>query len=65
MFKKGSSFAHYSKTLCWVVSFIWLLLSIAAFSSDSESANLDGFLWLVGVFAFAIAAMYLSRNPEA
>ncbi len=60
-----SGFAKYSKTLCWVVSFIWLLLSIFAFTSDSENATINGVLWLAGAFAFAISAIYLSRKPRA
>jgi len=61
---KGSGFAQYSKALCWIVSFIWLLLSVLAFSGDSPSATVNGFLWLVGAFAFAISAIFLSRNQQ-
>ena len=59
---KATSFAKYSKSLCWVVAAIWLLLSILAFTGDSESAIINGFLWLVGAFAFAISAIFLSKR---
>ncbi len=65
MVNTTSNFAKYSKVLCWVVSFIWLVLSIFAFTSDSENAMINGFLWLIGAFAFAISAIFLSRKTQA
>lgn len=64
MVNKTSGFAKYSKALCWVVSFIWLVLSVFAFMSDSENGMINGFLWLVGAFAFAISAIFLSRKSQ-
>ena len=58
----GTGFAQYSKILCWIVAFIWLLLAVLSFIGDSESAVFNGFLWLVGAIAFAISAVYLSRS---
>ncbi|PCJ24861.1 MAG: hypothetical protein COA96_08480 [SAR86 cluster bacterium] len=65
MLTQGSGFAKYSKSLSWMVSFIWLALSLLAFTSDSESATLNGFLWLAGAFAFAISAIFLSKNSQS
>lgn len=65
MIEKGTSFARYSKNLCWIVSFIAVLLSILTFTSDDGSSVINGFLWLGLAFAFAISAMFLSRNEEA
>lgn len=65
MLTQGSRFAKYSKVLCWVVSFIWLLLAIAAFTGDGDNAVLNGFLWLIGALAFAASAMYLSRSSQS
>ncbi len=64
MVSTTTSFAKYSKTLCWIVSFIWLLLSILAFTGGGENGIVNGLLWLVGAFAFAISAIYLSRNSQ-
>ncbi len=64
MIDTSSGFARYSKALCWVVSFIWLLLAVLSFTGDGNGAMLNGFLWLVGAFAFAISAIFLSRNSQ-
>jgi hypothetical protein len=61
MVDKGASFAKYSKNLCWVVSFIGLLLSIIIFTGSGESSMVNGLLWLALAFAFAISAMFLSK----
>lgn len=55
-------FARYSKPLCWTVSFILLLLALLLFTGDTANGVLVGFLWLVGAFAFAISAIYLSKT---
>ncbi len=65
MIEKKSGFAKYSKTLCWLVSFIALLLAIFSFIGEGESAMLSGFLWLALAFAFALSAMFLSRDSQA
>ena len=62
MVEKSTSFARYSKNLCWVVSFIGLLLSILSFTGGSENSIVNGLLWLALAFAFAVSAMFLSRN---
>jgi len=59
---KGLSFAKYSRNLCWIVAIIWLLLSILTFTGDGVNAVLNGFLWLAGAVAFAISAMFISKN---
>jgi len=64
MIEKKSYFAQYSKNLCWVVSFIGLLLAILSFTGEGESAMLSGFLWLALAFAFALSAMFLSRDSQ-
>lgn len=65
MGSKISGFAKYSKSLCWIISFIWLLLAVFAFTGDSDRAMLNGFLWLGGAFAFAISAIFLSRRAQS
>ncbi len=65
MIQKKSAFAQYSKILCWVVSFIALLLAIFSFIGAGENAMLSGFLWLALAFAFAISAMFLSRDRDS
>ena len=47
MLSQGPGFAKYSKALCWVMSLIWLLLSVVAFTGDSESATLNGLLAII------------------
>jgi hypothetical protein len=64
MFTQGSVFAKYSKPLCWIVSGIWLLLSIVAFTGDAGNSTISGFLWLAGACAFAISAFFQSRHPH-
>jgi len=65
MIKNRSGFAQYSKILCWVVSFLALLLAILSFTGEAENPMLSGFLWLGLAFAFAISAMFLSRDGQA
>ncbi|MEQ8955782.1 MAG: hypothetical protein RL120_16745 [Gammaproteobacteria bacterium] len=61
MISKGVGFARYSKSLCWVVAFIWLTMAVLSFAGDSGNAVLNGFLWLAGAIAFAVSAMFLGR----
>ncbi|MDP6414269.1 MAG: hypothetical protein QGG54_04450 [Gammaproteobacteria bacterium] len=65
MIEKRAGFAQYSKILCWVVSFIALLLAILSFTGEGENPMLSGFLWLALAFAFALSAMFLSRGSQA
>lgn len=65
MLTQGTGFARYSKSLCWIVALIWLALSVLAFTSDSESATINGFLWLAGAIAFAISAMFISQSADS
>lgn len=68
MLTQGTGFAKYSKSLCWIVALIWLALSILAFMGDSESATINGFLWLAGAVAFAVSASFISKSsgsPES
>ncbi|NKB33611.1 MAG: hypothetical protein GKR91_10990 [Pseudomonadales bacterium] len=64
MLDQSTGFAKYSKNLCWIVSFIGLLLSILTFTGDSGNATVGGFLWLALAFAFAISAISLSKREE-
>lgn len=65
MLTKGTGFAKYSKTLCWIVAAIWLVLAGLSFSSGAENAMLRGFLWLAGAAAFAVSALAFGRNEAA
>lgn len=65
MLTKGTSFARYSKSLCWIVAAIWLVLSILSFTSGAESGTINGFLWLAGAVAFAISGMALGRSSSS
>lgn len=65
MLTQGSGFARYSKLLCWIVALIWLALSILAFTGDSESSTINGFLWLVGAIAFAFSASFISKSSAS
>ncbi len=62
MLTQGTGFAKYSKSLCWIVAFIWLTLSILAFTGESENSTVNGILWLIGAIAFAVSANFISRN---
>lgn len=64
MLTNDAKFASFSKTVCWVVSFIMLLLAVLTFTGDSEAAMVNGFLWLAGAFAFAISAIFLGNNAK-
>ena len=65
MLTQGTGFARYSKTLCWIVALIWLVLSFLAFTSGSESSTINGFLWLVGAIAFAVSAGFISKSSDS
>lgn len=62
MLIKGTGFARYSKSLCWIVAAIWLALSVLSFTSGAENATVNGILWLVGAVAFAVSGFALGRN---
>lgn len=64
MLTKGTSFARYSKSLCWVISIIWLTLAILSFTSADSAGPITGFLWLAGAVVFAISAMALGRGEQ-
>ena len=59
MIKTDTSFARYSRTFCWIVAAIWLLLAVVSFTGDSESSVINGVLWLLGAGAFAISAIFM------
>ena len=64
MLTRGTSFARYSKSLCWVISIIWLTLAILSFTSADSAGPITGFLWLAGAVVFAISAMALGRGGQ-
>lgn len=59
MIDKGTGFARYSKTLCWVIALISLLVAIVTFTGSAENAGLLGFLWLAVAIAFSLSAIFL------
>ncbi len=65
MLTQGTGFARYSKSLCWIVAGIWLVLSFLAFTGDSGNSTINGLLWLAGAVAFAVSAMFISKSPES
>lgn len=65
MISKKTGFAKYSKSLCWFVSVVWLLLAILSFTGESDSGSaFVGVLWLVGAVAFAISAIILGKSAQ-
>lgn len=64
MLNQGTGFAQYSKTLCWIVSFILLAIALLSFFSEAPNATVLGMLWLAGAFAFAISALFLSKSSQ-
>lgn len=62
---KGTGFARYSKSLCWIVAAIWLALSVLSFTGGAENATVNGILWLVGAAAFAVSGFALGRNATS
>lgn len=65
MLTQGTGFARYSKSLCWIVALIWLVLSVLAFTGDSESSTINGFLWLAGAIAFAVSGGVISKSSDS
>lgn len=65
MLSKGAGFANFSRGLCWVVSLIWLALSVLSFTGEGQSATINGLLWLAGAIAFAASALFLSKGGDA
>jgi hypothetical protein len=62
MLTQGTCFARYSKSLCWIVALIWMVLSFLAFTGGSGSSIINDFLWLVGAIAFAVSASFISKS---
>ncbi len=65
MLSKSVGFARYSKGLCWIVSGIWLALSLLTFTGNAENSTINGLLWFAGAVAFAISALFLSKEDSA
>ena len=65
MVNTETGFAQYSKTICFAVSSIWMLLSMLSFTGDAQNGTIIGFLWLAGAVAFAISATLLNGNAQA
>jgi|MEHZ01.4.fsa_nt_MEHZ011153174.1_2 hypothetical protein len=62
MLTQGTGFARYSKSLCWIVALIWMVLSFLAFTGGSGSSIINDFLWLAGAIAFAVSASFISKS---
>ena len=62
MLTQGTGFARYSRSLCWIVALIWMVLSFLAFTGGSGSSIINDFLWLVGAIAFAVSASFISKS---
>ncbi|MEX0901871.1 MAG: hypothetical protein WDZ76_03960 [Pseudohongiellaceae bacterium] len=63
MLSKETSFAKFSSPVCWLISLIMLLIAIFVFTDGSAgSAVVTGLLWVAGAAAFAVSAIYLSKN---
>ncbi|MFT4861576.1 MAG: hypothetical protein ACI95C_000786 [Pseudohongiellaceae bacterium] len=65
MLSKSVGFARYSKGLCWIVSGIWLALSILTFTGGSENSVINSLLWLTGAVAFAVSALFLGKDGSS
>lgn len=65
MLSRSVGFARYSKGLCWIVSGIWLALSILTFTGGAENSAINGVLWLAGSGAFAISALFLGKDEAS
>ncbi len=65
MLSKSVGFARYSKGLCWIVSGIWLALSILTFTGGTENSTINGLLWLAGAGAFAVSALFLGKDDSS
>ena len=63
MADQNSGFASYSKTMCWIVSAIALLVSIFVFTGDTSSATINGFLWLGLAIVFGVNNV-LDEDPS-
>ena len=62
MLTQGTGFARYSKSLCWIVALIWMVLSFLAFTGGSGSSIINDFLWLAGAIAFAVSTSFISKS---
>jgi len=62
MLTQGTGFARYSRSLCWIVALIWMVLSFLAFTGGSGSSIINDFLWLAGAIAFAVSASFISKS---
>ena len=64
MLNKGTGFARYSKSLCWIVAVIGAALAVLSFTSGSENSTLTGVLWLALAGAFGISALALGKGDS-
>ena len=64
MLSKDTSFARYSRPLCWVVAAISLLVAVLTFTGSSSNATLLGFLWLAVAVAFVCSALFLGSGSS-
>jgi hypothetical protein len=64
MLSKDTSFARYSRPLCWIVALISLLVAALTFTGTSSNAMLLGLLWLAVAAAFSLSALYLGGGQS-
>ena len=62
MLTKNASFAKWSKSFCWVVAAVCLLIAVATFTGDSGNRMLLGVLWLCGAVAFTVSGLFLGKS---
>lgn len=62
MLTREKSFARYSRTFCWILAAIWLVLGVFLLSADRSSEVLTGVLWLIGAVVFFVTGIYLPKG---
>ncbi len=64
--EKSTTFARYSKGLCWVVAVISLLLAVLTFTGQADNSVIRGLLWLALALVFAVSAVFIpTGNKES
>ncbi len=65
MLSRDTRFARYSRTFCWLLAAIWLVLGVFLVTSERSSEVVTGVLWIVGALVFFATGIYLPRTKTS
>lgn len=62
MLTNDTRFARYSRTFCWLLAALWLVLGLFLLTGDRSSETLSGMLWILGAVVFFFTGLAMPRR---